>query len=101
MVKPVEAVRHGFELAIHDINRFLEKYEAVIKKYEIVSSGIWNIDKCGTRIGVVGGRIKVVIVKATRAKMAEAYNFKNIELVTIIGCGNSVGEFIPLYNIFK
>ncbi|KDN61738.1 putative transposase [Colletotrichum sublineola] len=101
-IKPVEVLRRGAELDPVPIEDFFTRLRGVVRDYDLGPSDIWNADESGCRIGCINGQVHVIVLKRPRhCRQPEVIDPANRESCTVVGCGNAIGDSIPVYMIFK
>ncbi|KAL8384996.1 hypothetical protein RB599_007047 [Gaeumannomyces hyphopodioides] len=99
--KPVEASRRGFDCQLQEVKDWFKRSEDLAEEQQPVSSGVWNVDEMGVRIGCRDGRIKVVSLSKKKNTRPEVTDPANRESLTLIGCGNAAGDSLPPFCILS
>ncbi|KAL8410358.1 hypothetical protein RB594_005260 [Gaeumannomyces avenae] len=99
--KPVEASRRGFDCQLQEVKDWFKRSEDLAEEQQPVSSGVWNADEMGIRIGCRDGRIKVVSLSKKKNTRPEVTDPANRESLTLIGCGNAAGDSLPPFCILS
>lgn len=101
-LKAIEKSRKSFEASgIADVVTFFKDLEELVKTHRLGPSETWNKDKAGLRLACLRETIEVLIVRTTRIIRPEILDPANRKSCTLLGAGNTVGDTIPPWLIFK
>ncbi|XP_012555022.1 uncharacterized protein LOC105843781 [Hydra vulgaris] len=80
-----------------NVNTFFKNLDSVQKRYKFSADCIYNIDE--TALTTVHKPVKVVVGKGVK-QVGQVTSAERGTLVTMIGCINALGNFIPPFLIF-
>ena len=80
-----------------NVDTFFKNFDSVQKRYNFSADFIYNIDEAGLK--TVHKPVKVIAGKGVK-QVGRVTSAERGTLVTMVGCINALGNFIPLFLIF-
>jgi hypothetical protein len=99
--KTKEIQRASAETDIKRLDGWFDKYEAILKSYNIIQRNNWNFDESPLQIGWVSGNVRLFSIRKKHNTRAIAFQPGNKESLTSIDSINAAGQSIPSFLIFS
>lgn len=100
-VRTAEGVsRDRLKMSTEEVrDEFFDKYEKIVKKFDLCANDIYNMDESGLRIV---SRMPKVVCKKGLKRVIVSKTSERSETITVIGSGNASGSVIlPPFVIFR